>query len=320
MTSINFMSTVAGTLMVKIGRNNPCPCGSGKKHKKCCLDKKPREQIVMVGSSKPLHGFQYDKEKMEFTGLTLDDQLIKPVVTYSQIHYKADSGKEKVIARIQDKVIPNEAELMRHLSSSFDLIIAVDTNTKDIGSERISVTGIVHCVLQRLPEADSYHADFPWHGAIMFRNCPSALPPEKFGWMTVIQRVNHEPLNRLKRFAIVTDHDLDNHTPYNNKKLPIFRDFYLPDNFVLVYGRGDGPNQSLLNHVIKECDKKSTEVLRMIGQTGYYQHGDTKFSIDQIPVPSFQRSGSQRSGSGLAFTHSCKAHYPTSVLKYFASG
>jgi len=20
----------------KIGRNNPCPCGSGKKHKKCC--------------------------------------------------------------------------------------------------------------------------------------------------------------------------------------------------------------------------------------------------------------------------------------------
>ncbi len=22
----------------KIGRNDPCPCGSGKKHKKCCLE------------------------------------------------------------------------------------------------------------------------------------------------------------------------------------------------------------------------------------------------------------------------------------------
>ncbi|RKY40214.1 MAG: hypothetical protein DRP85_09010 [Candidatus Makaraimicrobium thalassicum] len=22
--------------MVKIGRNDPCPCGSGKKYKKCC--------------------------------------------------------------------------------------------------------------------------------------------------------------------------------------------------------------------------------------------------------------------------------------------
>ena len=23
----------------KVGRNDPCPCGSGKKFKKCCLDK-----------------------------------------------------------------------------------------------------------------------------------------------------------------------------------------------------------------------------------------------------------------------------------------
>ena len=25
--------------MKKIGRNDPCPCGSGKKYKKCCLKK-----------------------------------------------------------------------------------------------------------------------------------------------------------------------------------------------------------------------------------------------------------------------------------------
>ena len=24
---------------MKIGRNQPCPCGSGKKYKKCCLNK-----------------------------------------------------------------------------------------------------------------------------------------------------------------------------------------------------------------------------------------------------------------------------------------
>ena len=24
----------------KIGRNEPCPCGSGRKYKKCCLNKK----------------------------------------------------------------------------------------------------------------------------------------------------------------------------------------------------------------------------------------------------------------------------------------
>jgi len=26
-------------MVKKIGRNDPCPCGSGKKYKKCCLKK-----------------------------------------------------------------------------------------------------------------------------------------------------------------------------------------------------------------------------------------------------------------------------------------
>lgn len=25
--------------MAKVGRNDPCPCGSGKKYKKCCVNK-----------------------------------------------------------------------------------------------------------------------------------------------------------------------------------------------------------------------------------------------------------------------------------------
>ena len=33
----------------KIYPNDPCPCGSGKKYKKCCMDKKP-EQKGMIGN------------------------------------------------------------------------------------------------------------------------------------------------------------------------------------------------------------------------------------------------------------------------------
>jgi len=33
------MSTSISYPHMKIGRNDPCPCGSGKKYKKCCLDK-----------------------------------------------------------------------------------------------------------------------------------------------------------------------------------------------------------------------------------------------------------------------------------------
>ena len=33
--NINLLSQPVQT--VKVGRNDPCPCGSGKKYKKCCL-------------------------------------------------------------------------------------------------------------------------------------------------------------------------------------------------------------------------------------------------------------------------------------------
>ena len=34
---------------VKIGRNDPCPCGSGKKYKKCCMNK-PQPSVNLVES------------------------------------------------------------------------------------------------------------------------------------------------------------------------------------------------------------------------------------------------------------------------------
>ncbi len=35
----SYVDTVTVRIENKIGRNDPCPCGSGKKYKKCCIDK-----------------------------------------------------------------------------------------------------------------------------------------------------------------------------------------------------------------------------------------------------------------------------------------
>jgi SEC-C motif len=32
--------------MEKVGRNDPCPCGSGKKFKKCCESKAPHSHLL----------------------------------------------------------------------------------------------------------------------------------------------------------------------------------------------------------------------------------------------------------------------------------
>jgi methionyl aminopeptidase len=51
------------TRTVKVGRNDPCPCGSGLKYKKCCLDKNPApdRDIEELYSSK--YGIRLKKER-----------------------------------------------------------------------------------------------------------------------------------------------------------------------------------------------------------------------------------------------------------------
>lgn len=250
------------------------------------MNKKPRVQSVMIGSSEPLRGVYYDKNKMEFTGIAHDNRLIKPVVTYSQTHYESDSGKERIITRIHDKVVVGEPDILRHLSSSFDLLVAMDTNTKEIAGERVSACGIVHCILQPFSDTggEGYYASFPWQNTLLFRNTLGNLPPEKFAWITEIRRIKDAVSHaESRRFGLVTDHDMANHNLLNAKKSPIVADIYLPDNFTLLYGRGDGSSESILNKLVKHCDKEASIVLEAIAESGCYQNGEVRCSIDQIP-------------------------------------
>ncbi len=269
--------------MAKIGRNAPCPCGSGKKYKKCCALKKPRKQRVMFKTDEPIHSVYFDKDTMSFTAaLTNDDRLIEIPTSFTETYYTGESGKEKVTSRIQDRVIPDAKDLLRHLSS-FDLIIGIDTNTKTINSEEVSATGIIHCRLTPAPGKTGYNGIVQRPGFLLFRNCPKELHPEKLAWMNIINRFNRNPDNMHKKFAIVTDHDLGNHIPFNKRQTAIFKDFYIPDNFTLMYGRGDGSSDNILNDLIKKCDKRSSEVLSCFEKDGFYEDSNVKVSFDQIP-------------------------------------
>ena len=48
--------------MEKVGRNDPCPCGSGKKFKKCCESKAQKKSIgsaqILSGTNKMSSFFQ----------------------------------------------------------------------------------------------------------------------------------------------------------------------------------------------------------------------------------------------------------------------
>lgn len=89
----------------------------------------------------------------------------------------------------------------------------------------------------------------------------------------------------MKKVCIVSDHDLDNHGLYNNRKLPISKDIYLPSNIAIMYGKGDSSKENLLNYLVRLCDKESTQVLQEMDERGCCKFGNTNISTSQIPVP-----------------------------------
>ena len=50
----------------RIGRNDPCPCGSGKKFKKCCMNKRPIEEETDLSHSGGMGGTIPSKSKAKY--------------------------------------------------------------------------------------------------------------------------------------------------------------------------------------------------------------------------------------------------------------
>jgi hypothetical protein len=69
--------------MKKIGRNDPCPCGSGKKYKKCCgIENKQRQFSVLSSSRISVPSLSKGEEGKSLLGRVgrLTESLSKPPV------------------------------------------------------------------------------------------------------------------------------------------------------------------------------------------------------------------------------------------------
>jgi hypothetical protein len=77
---------------MKVGRNDPCPCGSGKKYKKCCLDKDTQPVPPEV-----IEYFQKNRAKQEYlkqAGIHVN--YVKPIIF-----------KDKKVWALGDRIYPN---------------------------------------------------------------------------------------------------------------------------------------------------------------------------------------------------------------------
>lgn len=62
-------------LVLKVGRNDPCPCGSGKKYKKCCADKKVPNLVDIREYYQQTYGIRLKSEE-EIAGIRRSGKLV----------------------------------------------------------------------------------------------------------------------------------------------------------------------------------------------------------------------------------------------------
>ena len=94
---------------IKIGRNDPCPCGSGKKYKVCCLNK-PKDAIDLIESPEErgkwlknypytgrerIEGRIYLEDCFDSTGIEVDKILYLALMNRPGLIWKRDEAAEE---------------------------------------------------------------------------------------------------------------------------------------------------------------------------------------------------------------------------------
>jgi len=262
-----------------VNRNDPCPCGSGKKYKKCCISKIPREQGIYIGYREPFNGIIH-KDGEIFIKLSTGE-ITKPDAMFSQQQYMGRSGKEKAVYCIPDKYVINIADLL----SSFDLFYAIDTNTKSVNGRKVSITCILACHFKLLGKINENQVEYRIRQQdfyFAFKNCAD-VSEEKLAWFKLIKLLSSDQTFQNKRICIITDHDLEGLRKYNNQESPIIYDYYLPKNINLIYASADKENDSIINKLIAYCEKKAKKILNNLEKNGTVKIGDKILSLNDIP-------------------------------------
>lgn len=148
--------------MSKIGRNDPCPCGSGKKYKKCCLRSgfeeptppNPHQVLGMIGSSSPAddpHDQQFNKVRSSLEAL-----------------FTAYSAEDVILTLgVSDLWLPNISSQIKHLFA-FGIFAAISPNrfksesrVKDYETFCEALTHI-HELLPSFPMLEDYVPEADW--------------------------------------------------------------------------------------------------------------------------------------------------------------
>lgn len=182
-----------------------------------------------------------------------------PIANKSLISGYKGENKDRITSEIY--TIPNDHSFNFRLKlEKYKHIVAIDTNSTTFYSKVLKTNlsiglGMAFVLLENNEQHRIEPINIPF---ITNFNCEK---PENENWIRVIETLKQNcQCTDERKIGIVVDSDLGNLSEYNNRLKPIFQDYYLPDEYELVFA-SDKVKDNILNVMISECHKLSQHLL-----------------------------------------------------------
>lgn len=139
--------------MAKVGRNDPCPCGSGRKHKRCCLQVKAQPAARSVDGDRPLFVNQEIARLLENAAFRARSfRLIGALVFFA-----TDRGDAWLLELTEQDALP-----VARAGTPLDITVAETEETLEIGwTHSFAVKGSLLITTSYLDGAVSSHEGCP---------------------------------------------------------------------------------------------------------------------------------------------------------------
>lgn len=171
--------------------------------------------------------------------------------------YFSESGKHKTTLLVPSDM--KTSDILYDQLQRYKSICVIDTNTKETAGVSLSVSCAAYISIE-------YIGDNKWRDMVLTRMLPVLSisdegNPEVSAWYRFIKFICSKTREAI---ALVVDSDLGNIPKYNARELPIYHEFYLPDNIELIYASSERDLASPLNKAINICDEDAKRILTLV--------------------------------------------------------
>lgn len=188
-------------------------------------------------------------------------QEVKTTMYEIEGYTERENKKDKVIFR--QPIVNNQFVKDINLELiKYDAIVAIDTSYELIEGIKIAFTSVI--IFSKVSKDDESTYCYQQISDILEWDATTIDKPENLMYAQVIEniRLHNIERNQSPTIAVIVDSDLGNISLFNKRSMPIYEDYFLPENFYLFYASTDIGSENSQNKLLKLCDNEAKNALK----------------------------------------------------------